>query len=52
MEVEVTQKGQLSTLFGNIAQKALPNAMKHKTKIRAIMTGKGNTKLSLFTDDY
>lgn len=44
------QKGQPS-LFGNIPQKALPNATKYKTKRKAIITGKGDLKLSLFIGD-
>lgn len=47
----VAQHGQLPMSSGNIAQKALPHATKHKTKIRAIATEKEDTKFSLFTDD-
>lgn len=46
-----TRTGQLSTLLGNIVQKTLPNATKHKTQIRAIAMGKEDMKLSLLTDD-
>lgn len=44
-------RSQPSTLFGNIAQKALPNATKYKTKIKALTTGKGDIKSSSFMDD-